>query len=91
MMRQELCIQLDAESRWENLVRTMAPTCLGGAEVLNHLAAVLNTAITTIGGACEAFEPSLPPHYETSLDSIADDVDRIGRGRPALFTLRKTT
>ena len=25
---QELCIQKDAEARWENLVRTMAPNCL---------------------------------------------------------------
>jgi hypothetical protein len=89
MMSQELCIQRDAEARWENLVRTMAPDCLGIDSVFNHMANVLNAAILAIGGTCEPVEVNLPPHFETSLDSIADDVDRLGRGRPTLLTTRR--
>jgi hypothetical protein len=91
MMSQELCIQRDAEARWENLVRTMAPDCLGIDSVFNHMASVLDAAICAIGGTCEPVEVNLPPHFETSLDSIADDVDRLGRGRPILLTTRRTT
>jgi hypothetical protein len=91
LMRQELCTQKDAESRWENLVRTMAPTCLGIDNVFNEMNNVLDTALDALGGACEPFTISLPPHFETSLDSIADDVDRLGGGRPSPFTLWRTT
>jgi hypothetical protein len=34
------------------------------------------------GIGCPTFKPSIPPHFETSLDSIVDDVDRTGLGRP---------
>jgi hypothetical protein len=29
ILQQELCIQRDAEERWENLVKSMAPNCFG--------------------------------------------------------------
>lgn len=88
IMSQELCVQRDAERRWENLVQTMAPDCIGLNQVMNQMTNVLDAAITRVG-ACEPFEVSMPPHFETSLDSIADDVDRMGRGRPASRTLRR--
>jgi hypothetical protein len=91
VISQELCIHKDAEARWENLVRTMAPDCRGIEEVFNRMENLLNEAIAEIGGVCERFEPSLPPHFETTLDSIADDVDRIGNGRPPISTLRQAT
>jgi hypothetical protein len=91
VISQELCIHKDAESRWENLVRTMAPDCRGIEGVFNRMEEMLNEAIAEVGGVCERFEPSLPPHFETTLDSIADDVDRIGNGRPSFSTLRQRT
>jgi hypothetical protein len=82
VISQELCIQQDAEVRWENLVRTMAPDCHGIESVFNSMENMLNAVLDDVGGTCKPFEPSLPPHFETSLDSIADDVDRLGGGRP---------
>ena len=81
MISQELCIQQDAEVRWENLVRTLAPDCHGLEDVFNNMENMLNAVLSDVGGTCKPFEPSLPPHFETSLDSIADDVDRLGRGQ----------
>ena len=82
VISQELCIQQDAEVRWENLVRTLAPDCHGLEGVFNNMENMLDAVLSDIGGTCKPFEPSLPPHFETSLDSIADDVDRLGEGRP---------
>jgi hypothetical protein len=87
VISQELCIHKDAESRWENLVRTMAPDCRGIQNVFDSMEAIINKAIKAVGGICDQFEPSLPPHFETSLDSIADDVDRDGDGRPKFVPL----
>jgi hypothetical protein len=85
-MLQELCIQADMESRWESLVQTMAPSCISACEVANRLSRLVNEAIREVSGEvqCQAFQPSIPPHFETSLDGLADDVDRIGTGRPLL-------
>lgn len=85
-MLQELCVQADMESRWENLVQTMAPSCLPAGAVTNRLLTLIYNAIERLSGevSCSAFRPSIPPHFETSLDGIADDVDRIGTGRPLL-------
>ena len=88
---QELCIQRDVEARWENLVRTMAPNCLEISRVFGangRITQVIEGAINRVLGQpdgtrvdCGRFEPSIPPHYETSLQSIADDVTRDGDGR----------
>lgn len=85
-MVQELCIQAEMESHWESLVETMAPSCIPAYEVANRLQALIHAAIRRLSGEvqCQAFQPSIPPHFETSLDGIADDVDRIGTGRPLL-------
>ncbi len=85
-MVQELCVQADMESRWESLVQTMAPSCIPAYEVANRLQTLIRNAIQRLSGEvqCQAFQPSIPPHFETSLDGIADDVDRIGTGRPLL-------
>jgi hypothetical protein len=91
LMTQELCIQQEAEARWENLVRTMVPTCLNLDTVFSRMKNMLGATVRDVGGVCQPFAPSLPPHYETSLDSIADDVDRLGRGRPTMGILRRRT
>lgn len=80
VLRQELCIQQDTEQRWENLVRSMASTC-HGFDVFDQIYSVLDNAIKMVGGTCEPFEVNIPPDIATSLDSLVDDVDRMGRGR----------
>lgn len=83
ILQQELCIQKDMEKRWENLVKTMAPNCVGFENVFNTIGDIIQDAIERVSSVeCAAFRPSIPPHFETSLDSIVDDVDRMGRGRP---------
>lgn len=85
IFNQELLIQKDVETRWENLVRTLAPNCEGIKEVLNGIGEVIDGALSRVGiGGYREFKPSIPPHYETSLDSLVDDVDRMGRGRPTI-------
>jgi hypothetical protein len=70
-LHQELCIQKDAESRWKNLVKTMAPDCLGIDDIFGDIEKVLNKAIDFVGGStCPVFGPTIPPHYETSLESL---------------------
>jgi hypothetical protein len=83
ILQQELCIQRDMEERWDDLVRTMAPNCFGIDRVLERMGQVIEGAIDLVSGiGCPTFKPSIPPHFETSLDSIVDDVDRTGLGRP---------
>lgn len=82
ILQQELCIQADMEERWRNLVKSMAPNCFGIDKVLDALEQVIEGAIDLVSGEeCPIFQPSIPPHYETSLDSIVNDVDPLGGGR----------
>ena len=70
-LRQELCIQKDAESRWKNLVKTMAPNCLGIDDIFLNLETVINGALEIVGEPkCPVFGPTIPPHYETSLEAL---------------------
>jgi len=82
-MRQELCLQLRAEKNWHLLVQTMAPSCVPSDAVFDALERLIEGAIGRISGiSCDAeFRPRIPPHYETSLDSLVDDIDRRGIGR----------
>ena len=83
MLQQELCIQEDMEERWGNLVKSMAPNCFGIDAVLNAIEDVIEGARALVSGEeCPIFQPSIPPHYETSLDSIANNVERDGSNRP---------
>jgi hypothetical protein len=71
ILQQELCVQKDAESRWKNLVKTMAPDCLGIDKVFIVIERVINGALENVGGAvCPAFGPTIPPHFETSLEAL---------------------
>jgi hypothetical protein len=87
ILRQELCMQRNAEEQWEHLLHTMAPSCIRFHETLVHLhptRCVIDAAIATVAGteaACPKFAPTIPPTVETSLDSIANDVDSLGGGR----------
>ncbi|MCI0559845.1 MAG: hypothetical protein MN733_15250, partial [Nitrososphaera sp.] len=71
ILQQELCVQKDAEARWKNLVKTMAPDCLGIDNVFIDIEKVINGALDNVGGPeCPAFGPTIPPHYETSLEAL---------------------
>lgn len=83
ILHQELCLQRDGESRWQLLVETMSPGCRPTANVFSDIAAQIDAAIALVSGTtCQGFDPRIPPHFETSLDSIVDDVTRRGVGRP---------
>lgn len=83
IVQQELCIQEDAEQQWENLVATMAPSCVPFAQtVFPILQDLVQSAKDVIGGMdCEEFDTKIPPHYETSLDSLVFGFDSDGAGR----------
>ena len=89
---QELLIQKDAEARWANLVSTMAPNCRAIESIFGisgQTTRLINRAINIVQGAGPSdapvtfgrFEPTIPPHFETTLQSIVDDVSRTGEGR----------
>ncbi len=83
VLRQELCLQQESDRRFRNLVETMSPGCASLPEVFSMLEDLSQRAIDAVSfGQCERFDPRIPPHYETSLDSLADDIDRRGIGRP---------
>lgn len=82
VFQQELCIQEDTEERWRNLVKSFAPNCFGVDAVLNSVEQVVTDAIDLVSGtSCPIFQPSIPPHYETLLDQIANNIDPLGTGR----------
>ncbi|MDJ0702684.1 MAG: hypothetical protein QNJ46_05335 [Leptolyngbyaceae cyanobacterium MO_188.B28] len=80
LVDQELCIQQDTESRWRDLVQTMAPACIpftstnGNLGVFNVIEAVIQNArqsATGNGEPCELSFP-LPAQYEISLSAQAN-------------------
>ena len=78
---QELGIQRDMEKRWESQVQAMVPSCLNATDAFLTLGDRLAVAVRAVGGASVSFDVNIPPHHETSLDSIVNDVARTGDGR----------
>jgi hypothetical protein len=75
ILHQELCIQRDTESRWRDLVMTMAPSCITYDDVFAGLSQVIERAIDIVSGTpCAPYTINLPPHYETSLDGLVNNV-----------------
>src|SRR5262249_31697213 len=79
--RQELCIQQDAENRWKNLVKTMAPDCIGidalfGAN--SDLTKIINYAIATVGAPlCAPIDIRIPRELAESDDALATAVEEL--------------
>jgi len=70
-LRQELCIQKDAEIRWKDLVKSMAPNCVNIDNIFIDVQGVVNGALAAVGDTkCPVFGPTIPPHYETSLEAL---------------------
>ena len=83
VLRQELCIQEDTETQWRALVEGMVPECGRLGNVFDTIERLVRTARAKVSArSCTNFDPRIPPHFETSLDTLVDDVDRTGSNRP---------
>ncbi|MGM9480160.1 hypothetical protein ACS5PN_03105 [Roseateles sp. NT4] len=84
VMEQELCLQLDMEERWKDLVHSMVANCSQIDKSLGELRSVVQSAVRAVVGhdCLDRRGINLPPTLETSLDSIVDRVERSGLGRP---------
>lgn len=90
VLHQELCLQLEGEQRWEQLVRQMAPNCISANKIfgddgdmhtlLTNAMVMLATDVPGMPTECEVVTPSIPAHFETSLDTIAYNSGRDGSG-----------
>lgn len=82
-MHQELCIQRDLENEWENLLETMAPSCIrfGNSKTILATQSLIQRAIDAVNldQQCPKFEVDIPPHYETSLETLVNDRHRTGK------------
>jgi hypothetical protein len=75
-VRDELCSQELGEQRWENLLHTMAPSCIRFNGVLDVTQDVIKEArkmleLPADESECPKFDPSIPPALETSVASLA--------------------
>ncbi|TXH65121.1 MAG: hypothetical protein E6Q88_14535 [Lysobacteraceae bacterium] len=94
ILHQELCLQLQSERRWEALADQMSANCIpmstlfgdDGALVVmleNAMQLVVDgIAANVVNTDCGLDGPDIPAHFETSLDTIAQDRLRFG-GSPA--------
>jgi hypothetical protein len=57
------------EEGWENLVKSMAPDCMGIDAAFMAIKYVIQGAINIVsdGKPCPSFDPRIPPHIESSL------------------------
>jgi hypothetical protein len=91
LLHQELCLQLQSERRWEALADQMSANCIPMSTLFGEEGAlvvmlenamddvVLNLAAnTTVNTDCGLDGPDIPAHFETSLDTIAQDRLRSG-------------
>ncbi len=91
LLHQELCLQLQSERRWEGLVDQMSGNCVPMSTLFGDdgaLVVMLENAMEAVvsglnGGVvvdtdCGLDGPDIPAHFETSLDTIAQDRLRSG-------------
>jgi hypothetical protein len=94
VLHQELCLQLQSERRWEALADQMSANCVPMSTLFGEQGALIvmleNAMELVIDGIaagivntdCGLDGPDIPAHFETSLDTIAQDRLRFG-GQPA--------
>jgi hypothetical protein len=83
LIHSEICQQRASEPRWARLVGKLAPACRQDllADDANPVIQLLDDALYLIDdklgsqaiGACPAFDISIPPHLETSFDTLVND------------------
>ena len=85
LVEQELCMQLDMERNWGNLVHAMVANCSQIDSSLVRVQDAVKAAVrSVIGEDCrDASTLDLPPTLETTFDTLIERVDRLGRGRPS--------
>src|SRR5262245_1828125 len=76
VMQEELCLQRTMQHQWENLVATMAPSCIrSGAIFQETLEPLITAAIRLVDGdpdACPTINITSPQHPDISLEIIAE-------------------
>jgi hypothetical protein len=84
LVEQELCMQLEMERNWTNLVHSLVANCSQIDVSLGHVQTAVNNAVLAVAGeACIKRAPlDLPPTLETSMDTLIERVDRLGVNRP---------
>jgi hypothetical protein len=92
LLYQELCLQRDAEQRWELLAAQMAPQCIPMARIfgpggeltgcIEDAMAEIADGVPSVDTDCALRGPDIPAHLETALDAIAFNNARTGAGRP---------
>lgn len=82
IMRDELCMQRRMDERWDALLATMAPACIGAGTALERIDNLIGKAIGRLqlaaGEECPEAEPDFPPTVEESLlvaNKIAAEVE----------------
>ena len=77
LLQQELCVQKSMEQRWENLVRTMAPSCVEFSTLFGKdgvITMILDNALTDLGASgddtnCDVLALGIPEDLATSNQS----------------------
>lgn len=84
LVEQELCMQLDMERNWTNLVHSLVANCSQIDVSLTRVQDAVKAAVIAVAGeSCPASAPlDLPPTLETSMDTLVERVNRLGLGRP---------
>jgi hypothetical protein len=84
LVKEELCLQLEMERGWGQLVHSLVANCSQIDGTLERVrAAVERAVIAAAGTRCDDDHSiNLPPTLETSFDSLVDSVERSGLGRP---------
>lgn len=80
-LTQELCIHRRAEERWQQLVATLAPSCLQHSKTVVAAEGLVVDALKRIGGACLEGDITIPPDRDTSLDNLVNGTTVTGFGR----------
>ena len=82
VMIEELCMQRLADRRWESLIATMAPSCVGVETVLSNIETLVDAALASFATvpAPTCAEPEIipPPTTPTSLELLKDIRDLLG-------------
>jgi hypothetical protein len=77
----ELCVQRRAEERWQDLVKTMSPSCLRQGNAVLAGERLIADALVLVAGTCEDDDVKIPPDIETSLDNLVNATTVTGGGR----------
>lgn len=84
LVEQELCMQLDMERNWANLVHSLVANCSQIDASLTRVQDAVRAAVRAVAGEDCATTAALdlPPTLETSMDTLIERVNRLGQGRP---------